>query len=123
ASFSAGYNMGNKDIRHGIYFTGSYQVAKETASTDSMAADGSKFYSGNLSYRYSFIPGSWSLSLAINTYQSEIIWNETFTIGPTLIATKAFFEKKLRTSCSVGYSQVHTNHSPSGKVLTTRASA
>ncbi len=120
ATTSIAYSFGNKQIKKGIYFNGSYQLANEVAQRDTIPSNSSQFYSGNLAYRYSVIPGNWSASIAINVNRNDLAGTESLTIGPNLMVTKAFLQKKLRCSFSSSYNQVRNNAVPASSILNMR---
>ncbi len=93
-----------------------YQVANNTRSS-STQNNNSKFYNGNLSYRYTIVPKNVGVSLGVNANQSELSTISTFSLGPTASINKSMFKKTLRSSISGSYSDVYNNGKNLSKVL------
>jgi hypothetical protein len=119
ATSSVGYNFGTKEIKQGIFFNGSYQIANETPQANVPSND-SKFYTGNLAYRYTKVSSNISITAAFNYNKGEITNITTLSLGPNVSITKAFFEKKLRCTFTTTYNQMLQNEVLQNNVLNVR---
>ena len=116
ANGGVGYNFRSKEKKKGITLNLAYQVAKNTQSAGSQNND-SKFYNGNLSYRYTITPKNVGLSIGVNGNQSELSTVNTFSVGPTASVNKSMFKKTLRSTISSSYSNVFNNGKNTSRVL------
>ncbi|HEY8399707.1 MAG TPA: hypothetical protein VIK89_00520 [Cytophagaceae bacterium] len=115
ANFNTGYNSTDKEKRHGINLNLSYQRANQTQG-EQVTNNESKFYNGNLAYRYSILPMNMNIIAGINGNQNSMAATSSFAFGPTVSLSKTFFDKKLRTSLTTTVNNILTD-----KVLTARA--
>ncbi len=108
ATGSVAYNFGTKEIKQGIFFNGNYQVVNETPQANAPSTN-SKFYTGNLAYRYTKAAANLSVTAAINCNKGEVANRVTLSLGPNLSITKAFMEKRLRCTLTTTYNQLFQN--------------
>lgn len=80
---------------------------------------GSTFYNGFVGYNVLFVHIDFSLTLNANASRNDFAQFQTTILGPSLLLTKGFFQKKLRGNGSVTYLQ--TEGSTNGRIITYRA--
>lgn len=97
-------NFGRKDAPQSVMVNVAYQNANDKASYEG-GDQKSDFISYNASYSYSVVPSNTTLALAGNVYTNNAAGVKTTFWGPTLSLTKAFLEKKLRTSLASSYNE------------------
>ncbi len=120
ASFTSSYTFGSKERKSALTLSTTYQQADEVVQNQEAADKTSYYYSNNASYRVSMVPINLSVSLGGNLYYSILGEINTTTVGPLVSASKAFLEKKLRSSLSTGFNQVLINGQASNRVMTSR---
>lgn len=111
--------LGGQKNPQTIMLTGSYQQASNKA-TFQPQAELSDFLSLNVAYSYAYTPSNLTLAIAGNYYTNNAVGIQSSFWGPTLSATKAFFDKTLRCSLSSSYNQTSGNNIRSGPVLNNR---
>jgi hypothetical protein len=116
ANGGAGYNFGSKERKKAILLNLAYQIAKNNSSGSGQNGD-SKFYNGNLSYKYTIVPKNVGLSIGVNANQSELSTVNTFALGPTASVNKSMFKKTLRSTVSTSYNNLYNNGRNTSRVL------
>jgi hypothetical protein len=119
ANAGVGYNFGSKERKQGLFLNTSYQTAKD-APQGELSRNDSRFYNGNLAYRYTLVPLDAGLSASVNLNQSESPGIRSLAIGPNLTLNKGWFEKKLRTAFGSSLSTLITNQKTTNRVLSLR---
>lgn len=122
ASLSSSYTFGNKERKHALSMSSTYQQANDVIPKQLPGEQISYYYSNNMAYRISIIPTDLGLSLGGNFHYSVLQEINTTTVGPLLSISKGFLEKKLRSSISTSYNRVLQNMIASSQVLTARMS-
>ncbi len=117
---SASYMFGNKDHRHTVMGTGSYQHANNQASYLN-ADNASFFYTGTVAYNYTQTPKNLTLGGSFNYYTTQAGEVASNYWGPSAQATKAFLDKTLRVSLASSYNYT-TAAQASSDVWNTRMS-
>lgn len=116
ANGGVGYNFGSKERKKAITLNVAYQIAKNNSSGGQQNSD-SKFYNGNLAYKYTIVPKNVGLSIGVNANQSELSSVNTFAIGPTASVNKSMFKKTLRSTISSSYNNLYNNGQNTSRVL------
>ncbi len=79
-----------------------YQTSADQAGRGDLKSGGS-FYNFNTGYSYGLPKKNLTLSFSTTASSNSIGNTNSFTIGPNLNITKAFFDKKLKTNMGIGY--------------------
>lgn len=122
ASLNTMYQLGaNKNKRQTISLNVTAQdaVDKQAGVTQNT---GLRYYNFNSSYSLTLAPQSLTLSATFNLNMSDGATTQSRTLGPTLSATKQFFNKMLRTTASVSQNESYANGLHTGSVLNARLS-
>ncbi|NOS90431.1 MAG: hypothetical protein HOP30_00775 [Cyclobacteriaceae bacterium] len=117
---SVSYSFGSKEVKQGIFFNGTFQMADETPQENAPSND-SRVYTGNLAYRYSKTASNLTLTAAVNYNRGDIGTTNTLSVGPNLSVTKSFLEKKLRCTFTATYNQQFQNQILQSNVMNLRA--
>ena len=120
ASAGINYNFGSKTNKSSLGFNGSYQVATDDNPTE--GGQGSKFYNGSVSYRYTVVPKDMGLTFSTNANLNDMSTGNSLLIGPSLGLNKSFFEKKWRVSLMSSYNRVSNDGQVASVVLSHRLS-
>lgn len=115
-SFNTGYNSTGQDKRHGVNLNLSYQIANQTQG-EQVTSNTSRFYNGNLSYRYSLLPLQLTVSAGVNANKNAIAGMSSLALGPTSSVAKTFFDKKLRASFTASYNTLLTEGISNGRAI------
>ncbi len=117
---SVSYNFGTKEVKQGVFFNGSFQMADETVQANTPRND-SRIYTGNLAYRYTKTASNLTLTAAVNYNRGDIGSTNTLSLGPNVSVTKSFLEKKLRCTFTATYNQQFQNQVLQSNVMNLRA--
>ncbi|MCE2998025.1 MAG: hypothetical protein ACK5PC_07035 [Cyclobacteriaceae bacterium] len=117
---SVSYSFGSKEVKQGIFFNGSFQMADETAQ-ENVPSNDTRVYTGNLAYRYTKTASNLTLTAAVNYNRGDIGSTHTLSLGPNLSITKSFLEKKLRCTFTATYNQQFQNQILQSNVMNLRA--
>ncbi len=79
-----------------------------------------QFYNASSAYSLGYPNKSLNVSLAANASYSSVGETDNLTLGPTLSATKSFFDKKLRTNLSSSYNTAFANGEKQNDVFNIR---
>ncbi len=84
---------------------------------------GIQFYNANTAYGLSFVPQNMTLTAAFNATVNDGAGVSSRTLGPTVSANRAFFDKKLKTTASFSMNDSYTNGKQLSSVTISRISA
>jgi hypothetical protein len=122
ATVNSMYQLGsNKNKRQTINLNLTAQDAVDKQG-QVVQNSGLRFYNLNSSYSLSLTPQSLTLSTSFNLSMSDGVASQSRTFGPTVSATKQFFNKKLRTTASVSQNESYANGLHTGSILNGRLS-
>ncbi len=108
----------SKESRQNLNMNLSYQVSNDNQGEGPNA--GSSFYNVNTAYSYSITPTSLTLTTAVNMYLNESGSVTSRGFSPNVSVSRAFMEKKLRTSISSTYTFANTSGSSPSKMFNVR---
>ncbi len=114
-----GFNFGTKERVSNIMVNLSLQKAKDAGSYEN-GINNSSFYTGNISYNYSIIPQSMSVSASVNYYIAALPGIISKYWGPNANISKSFFDKMLKATYSSSFNANTLNNKASGSVLNNR---
>lgn len=81
---------------------------------------GSVFYNLNGAYSLNLVPKNFTLTLSLNYSRNKALSSASSTLGPTLVASKGMFDKKLRVSGSASMNNSYTEGSMRNRVVSLR---
>ncbi|MBN1463917.1 MAG: hypothetical protein JW922_09635 [Paludibacteraceae bacterium] len=112
--------LGSKTKYQSINISVSYQQVADRKGNNNMVP-GAKNFNSNLSYAHNLIEKNLSVSASVisNIYTGN---GKNLTIGPSLSLSKLFFEKTMRTSCSIAYNKSYIEGSENADILNFRLS-
>ena len=121
ANLNVNYNLEDTpSIKQNLNFNLSYQDAVNKIADEIREEDNSAFYNANTAYTLTYPETDLSVSGAINTSLSQLAESNTLILGPTVSATKGFFEKTLKVNSAVSYNETLTNGERQGQVANLR---
>ncbi|RAV97628.1 porin family protein [Pseudochryseolinea flava] len=82
---------------------------------------GSTFYNINTAYSLSIVPSNLTLSASFNYSLNEAAGMKSSTMGPSLTASKALFDKKMRVTGSCSANNTYVDGTTTSRVMTIRA--
>ncbi len=109
-----------EDQKQNINVGLSFQNATNKQDGQTIENGDSNFYNGNASYTLGYPNIDLNISAAVNVSYNTIGVDNSLTYGPTLSATKKYFDKKLRTTASASYNQSNGNGEKQGEVINIR---
>lgn len=98
----------------------SYQDAVNKIDDTIREEDNSSFYNATSAYTISFPEDALSLSGAFNASISKLGMTSGLILGPTLTASKGFFEKKLKVNAGISYNESINDGLREGQVVNIR---
>ncbi len=97
-----------------------YQNSTNQQEGVTMEGGENKFYNGTVAYTMGFPKEAMSISFAANTSYNTMGTDNNFTLGPTMVVGKQFYDKKLRTSLSTSYNTAFANGKSGAQVYNIR---
>ncbi len=120
ASLNGMYMFGKSESkRQNLNINLTYQNAADKQG-DVTQNSGVHFYNATAAYSLSMVPQNMTTSMALNTNVSEGAGTRTKTIGPTLAVTRAFFDKKLKTTLSSSWNSTSSNGKQLSSIINAR---
>ncbi len=121
ANLNVGYILKDTETQKQNINVGlSFQNATNKQGGQTVENGNSNFYNGNASYTLGYSNTDLNISAAVNVSYNTIGVDNNLTYGPTLSATKKYFDKKLRTTASASYNQSNSNGEKQGEVINIR---
>ncbi len=121
ANLNANFILKDEESKkENLNFAFSYQGAINKQGGEITENGESNFYNTSSSYTLGYPLINLNISGSVNVSYSTIGTDNTITYGPALSVTKQFFEKKLRTTSSVGYNQTNIEGEKQGDVTNIR---
>lgn len=118
ANLSGNFILGNsKDIRHNLNVNGSYQTSDDSQSGADSKSD---FYTANTAYSYGLNPLNLTMTTSFNANISSMSGTSTTIYGPSLVVSKSFMDRKLKSSVSGSYNQTQVEGTRTGTVFNFR---
>ncbi|CAL2093684.1 conserved hypothetical protein [Tenacibaculum sp. 190524A02b] len=111
-----------EDIRQNLNVGLTFQDATNKVENEEKDLDKSTLYNGNIAYTIGYPQLNLNISGALNASYNQLIDNNSVIFGPTLSASKSFFDKKLKVNSSLGYNQSRNNGKKQGDITNFRAS-
>jgi hypothetical protein len=111
----------SKERRQNLSMNLSLQDAADKQGNGSMHA-GTQFYNLNTAYSMNIAPKQMSLSGALNYSHNQMDTIASVAVGPTVAASRSFFEKKLRTSVSATANNSYASGDLQSRVISLRSS-
>lgn len=105
-----------------INLSGNTVFTTETQGGNSTAGSGG-IYSGMLSYSLSLIPQKTTLTGGVNVNYNDVANMQSSMIGPSVGASRAFFEGKLTSNIGFNYAFLRSNGVVAGSALNSRVGA
>jgi hypothetical protein len=86
----------------------SVQNSDNQQDGETIANGSTQFYNAALAFSLGFVKKALTITSALNTSFDEAD-TKNLILGPTLVANKTFFDKKLNSSCSLSYNNSYTD--------------
>lgn len=109
----------SKDRRQSVNLNMSVQDAADKQA-DVTQNSGNTFYSLNASYALNIVPRNLVFSVAFNGNVNDSPMLRTQTLGPTASVSKAFLDRRLRTTLSSAYNNSYVDSKRTGSILNGR---
>ena len=107
-------DINSEKKRESISLNVTYQ---RSANEQNNKHSNTSFYNGNMSYNRNMIPGNAVLTTAVNfSYNKADTLIKSLTIGPTLLFSKQFFKKTLKTTASTSLNFAYNNGNMQNRV-------
>ncbi len=100
-----------------------FQNAVNEIENKAEEKDESSFYNGNIVYTIAYPNNNLTLSGALNGSYSKLPQNKGIIAGPTVSASKAYLNKKLKLTSAVSYNQSINNGTKQGEIINLRLGA
>ncbi len=124
ANMNVNYIIGkNKEKPQNLNVNFSFQDSYDMQDGVITKGNASQFYNFAGAYNRSNLSKAMNLTGAFNLTYNTIGTNELFTLGPTLAASKMFWNKKLRTGASLSYNQAFAGSTKQSEVMAIRMNA
>ncbi len=124
ANLNANYILSeDENKRENINAAITFQDAENRIGEERNALDQSTLYNGNLAYTVGYPKRNLSISGAVNASLSKISESNNVIFGPTISASKSFFQKKLKLNGSLGYNQSSIDGEDQGNITNFRVSS
>jgi len=121
ASLAINYLLKNdKRIKKSINANFSMQDAVNQQQGQTIAGGASTYYNSGLSYSVGYPEKDLNINAAINNTYGKTDGGKSFIIGPTIGATKLFFDKKFTTSASTSYNTSYNNGDKQNDIINFR---
>ena len=103
-SLTANYKFGKDSVKHSLSVVSNMQTANTINRTLTDTLDfGTKVYNGNLNYQLNFSEQKLSVNIAASYSKFNTDENKNSSFGPTVGASKAFLNNKLRTNFNYSF--------------------
>ncbi|MCV9926828.1 hypothetical protein OIU83_04165 [Flavobacterium sp. LS1R49] len=121
AAITINYLLKNdKKVKQAINANFSLQDAVNQQEGKTIAGGATTFYNSGLSYILGFPERSLNLTASLNSTVGKMDTGKNLIIGPTIGATKLFFERKVNTSFSTSYNTSYNNGDKQNDVFNVR---
>lgn len=121
ATVAINYLLKNdKKVKQAINANFSLQDAVNQQQGKTIAGGATTFYNSGLSYIVGFPERALNLTASLNSTVGKMDTGKNLIIGPTIGATKLFFDRKLNTSFSSSYNTSYTNRDKQNDVFNIR---